>query len=80
MDQNHFDALTQASQSQARSSKRLSRRASVSSSFGPNVQLFKLQFELTIRKVFLQNAPDGVNFMVFWLRGGKHIDTRTKPS
>ena len=42
--------------------------------------MHKLQFELTIRRLILKNAPDGVTFMVLWLRGGKHIDTRSKPS
>jgi len=78
MDANAFDALAQASQSAQRNSRRSSRRASVASNMNPNINLHKLQFELTIRKLFLQNAPDGASFMVLWIRGGKHIDTRVK--
>ena len=42
--------------------------------------MIKLQFEVIIRKLFLKNTPDDVNFQVLWVRGGKKIDTRCKSS
>ena len=80
MDANHFDLLAKQSQGHEKRSARRSNRRSTTTPMNPNFQIQKLQFELTIRKLFLQNAPDGITFMVLWLRGGKHIDTRSKPS
>lgn len=78
MDADKFDALAQSSQSAQRSSRRSNRRSSVASSLNPNVQLLKLSFELSIRKLSMRDAPDQVKFQVLWVRGGKKIDTRTK--
>jgi len=58
MDANMFDARAQASQAQQRNSRRSSRRSSIASTLGPGVQLLKLQFEVTIRKLFLRNSPN----------------------
>lgn len=44
------------------------------------MQLLKISFELSIRKLVLRDAPDQVKFQVLWVRGGKKIDTRTKAS
>ena len=52
----------------------------MASSLNPNVQLLKISFELSIRKLVLRDAPDQVKFQVLWVRGGKKIDTRTKAS
>lgn len=52
----------------------------MASNLAPNISLIKLQFEVIIRKLFLQNTPDEINFQVLWVRGGKKIDTRCKQS
>ena len=82
MDQAQFDALAQQSQSAQRSSRRSSRRSSVASSAlnNPNIAIMKLQFELTIRKLFIRDSPNQIEYQVLWVRGGKKIDTRIKLS
>lgn len=74
MDKDMMDAMVN-------SSSRISRRrSSVAKNTNSNLQVVKLSFELNIRRLFLVNTPDDVKYRVLWVRGGKKIDTRKKPS
>ena len=33
---------------------------------------------MNIKKLFLANAREGTDLTIYWMRGGKKIDTRTK--
>ena len=59
-----MDALAQSNQSAQRNNRRSNRRSSIASSSlnNPNITITKLQFELTIRKLFIRDSPNQVEF------------------
>ena len=59
-----------------RSSTRRSNR--YSNKIDPNMQTIKVQFELNIRRLYLENAEDDVDFAILWMRGEKKIDTKVR--
>ena len=75
MEPHEFDAMMALAN---RSSRRSTNRRS--NKLDPNMQVIKVQFELNIRRLYLENAKDDVDFSILWMRGEKKIDTEVRQS